>query len=152
MTGSGLFDFLIEIVCLIIIGALIFTAIDFITADARFKKIAKLAVGGVLLLMFLVSVKGVLFGGGGAGAITVMGLIYFAIGVIVALVVWIIIDKVLPVLAGWFPPMAPALDIIRIVISAIILIVLLLMAANLLFGGGGVGFLSGQHRSLLLDR
>lgn len=138
MSGAGLMDFLITIVGLFIVGALIFTAIEFISTDARFKLIAKLAVGGVLVLAFLLAIKAVLFGGGGA-AITLTGLIGFAIGVIVLLVVWFIIDRLIGWCAGWFPPIAPLVDIIRFVVSAIVLIVLLILAADMLFGASIMG-------------
>lgn len=147
MSGAGLMDFLITIVGLFIVGALIFTAIEFISTDARFKLIAKLAVGGVLVLAFLLAVKGVLFGGGGAG-LTMAGLITFAIGVIVLLVVWFIIDKAIGWMATWFPPMAPLVEIIRFVVSAIVLVVLLILAANMLFGGIATStFQHWQHQS-----
>jgi hypothetical protein len=149
MSGQGLMTFVIVIVGLCVIGALIFTAIDFVSADERFKKIAKLAVGGVLLIVFLVAVKNVLFGGGGEGAITPEALINFAIGVIVLLVVWFIIVKVLDWVAGQFPPIAPFKDIIVFVISAIVLIVLLILAADAFFGGGGIGGFQPFRRSML---
>jgi hypothetical protein len=128
-------DFLITLVGIIIIGALVFLAIDFISTDERFKKIAKLAVGGVLLILFLVAVKGVLFGGGGA-AITAAGFITFAIGVIVVLVVWYIITKVLDLILSWVG-LGALRDIILFVVGALVLIVILLLAANMLLGGGG---------------
>ena len=137
--GAGLIDFLIALFGLIIIGAMVFLAIDFVTTDERFKKLAKLAVGGLLVIMFLLDVKAALFGGG-RSFITPMGLITFAIGVIVILVVWIIIDWVLPRVLDWFPPLKPAEAIIRIVISALVLIAILVVAANVFFGVGGQWF------------
>ena len=153
MTGAGLWNFLITIVGLIIIGVVIFTAMDFVVTDERFKKIAKMAVGGVLVLALLYAIGGVLGFGGGGAAITPLGLIYFAVGVIVLLVVWYLITKCFDMAVGWFPPLGPLKDIIMFVVSAIMLIVLLLMAANLLFGAAlGVGgyspFRGERHGSL----
>lgn len=136
MTGSGLFDFLIAIVELIIVGAIIFAGLDFILTDERFKKIARLAIGGVLVLAFLFAIKGVLFGGGGAFAISPIGILYFAIGVIVLLVVWYLISMALDFMATFFPPIGPFIVAIKFVVSAIMLIVLLLLAADLMFGAG----------------
>ncbi len=136
MTGSGLFDFLIAIVELIIVGAIIFAGLDFVVTDERFKKIARLAIGGVLVIAFLFAIKAVLFGGGGAFAISPVGILYFAIGVIVLLVVWYLINMVLDMMAGFFPPLGQFLVAIKFVVSAIMLIVLLLLAADLMFGAG----------------
>src|ERR1700689_2885744 len=136
MTGSGLFDFLIAIVELIIVGAIIFAGLDFIVTDERFKKIARLAIGGVLVLAFLFAIKAVLFGGGGAFAISPVGILYFAIGVIVLLCVWYLINLALDFMATFFPPIGAFMVAIKFVVSAIMLIVLLLLAADLLFGAG----------------
>lgn len=142
MTGSGLFDFLIDIVGLVIVGAMIFAALEFIATDARFKKIARLAVGGILVLLFLLAVKGVLFGGAGAAVMTPTGILYFAIAVIVILVVWFIIDLALSWCASVFPPISPFMGAIKFVVAALVLIAILVAAANMLLGGsmlGGVG-------------
>jgi hypothetical protein len=150
MSGSGLMDFLIEIIGLLIVGTMIFLAIDFISTDERFKKIGKLAVGGVLLLLFLIAVKGVLFGGGGT-AISVAGLISFAIGVIVVLVVWFIITRVLGIFLGYMG-LTGSGDIIQFVIGALVLIVILILAANMLLGGGSGNFFHfqlGRHGQLI---
>jgi hypothetical protein len=137
MSGSGLMDFLITLVVLVGVGALIFTAIEFISTDERFKKIAKIAVGVVLVALFLFAVKAVLFGGGGGPAPSIAGLIAFAVGVIVVLVVWYVITIFLNVVMGWMPSLAPFKEMILFVVGAIILIVILLMAASMLLGGGG---------------
>jgi hypothetical protein len=154
MTGSGLFDFLIVIVALIIIGAIIFAALEFIVTDERFKKIARLAIGGVIVLLLLYAIKGVLFGGGSGLAITPAGLITFAIGVIVLLVVWFLIVWALDWAGRMFPPLESFKEAIKFVVSAVMLIVLLLLAANLLFGASmGVGgyspFRGERHGALL---
>jgi hypothetical protein len=137
VTGSGLMDFLIAVVGLCIIVYLIFLALDFIAPDERFKLIARYAVGGTALLVFLVAIKGVLFGGGGAGmAITPLSVIEFAIGLIVVMVVLYIIYLAIDFLA----PGNLAIPI-KYVIGAIALIAILIVAEKALFGGG-LGFIS----------
>jgi hypothetical protein len=138
MTGSALMDFLIAVVGLCVIVYLIFLALDFIAPDPRFRLIARYAVGGTALLVFLVAVKGVLFGGGGAMAITPLAVIEFAIGLIVVMVVLYIIYMVIDLLA----PGNLALPI-KYVIGAIALIAILIVAEKALFGGG-LGFISGS--------
>ncbi len=139
MTGAGLWNFFLTLVELVIVGAIIFAALEFIVTDERFKKIARLAIGGVLVLAFLFSVGAVFgFGGGGgaAFAISPVGLIFFAIGVIVLLVVWYLVLLGIDVIVRWFPPLAAWTDALKFVVSAGVLIVLLLLSADLLFGAG----------------
>lgn len=151
--ASSLMDFLIILVGLIIIGAMIFAAIEFIATDPRFKQISRFAVGGILVLLFLYAVKGVLFGGGGGtGLVTPLALLYFAIAVIVILVVWFLIDWALKWLAGVFPPLAPFMSVITFVISALVLIAILVAAADLLVGGGSRIFTIGQQPIPRQDR
>jgi hypothetical protein len=88
------------------------------------------------VIAFLFAIKAVLFGGGGAFAISPIGILYFAIGVIVLLVVWFLINMALDLMASWFPPIGPFMVTIKFVVSAIMLIVLLLLAADLMFGAG----------------
>lgn len=131
MTGSALMDFLIAVVGLILVVGLVFLAIDFLAPDERFKKIARWAVGGVALIVFLTAIKGVLFGGaGGLGTFGPIGLIEFAIGLLVVLVVVYIIYRVVDYLAPAFAAE------IKYVIGAIALIAILVVAQRALFGGG----------------
>jgi hypothetical protein len=132
---GGVFNFFIILVELCVIGAMIFAALEFIATDPRFKQIAKIAVGGVLVVLFLFAVRAVFVGGSGGMNLTPLGFLYFAIGVILALLVWYVIDAMLGwIAANWFTPMAPALGIIRFVIAGLMLVVILLIAANVLFG------------------
>ena len=133
---SSVFNFIIILVELCFIGALIYAAIEFIATDERFKYIAKIAVAGVLVVLFLFAVKAVFSGGGGGMNLTPLGFLYFAIGVILVLVVWFIIDKVLAYAAGLFPPLGAVMSIVQFVLAAIVLVVILLIAANVLFGAG----------------
>jgi hypothetical protein len=144
MTGSALMDFLIAVVGLCIIVYLIFLALDFIAPDERFRMIARYAVGGTALLVFLVAIKGVLFGGAGGMAITPVAVIEFAIGLIVVMVVLFIIYYVIDFMA----PGNLAVPI-KYVIGALALIAILVVAERALFGGG-LGFISssGFHTQL----
>jgi hypothetical protein len=140
MTGSALMDFLIALVGLCLIVGIIFKALDFIAPDERFKTIARYAVGGVALIAFLVAVKGVLFGGHGGISVTPVGLIEFAIGLIVLMVVLYIIYLVV----DFFAPAQFAVQI-KYVLGAIALIALLVIAERALFGGG-LGMMGGVSR------
>lgn len=137
MTGSGLMDFLIAFVGLCLVVGLFYYAIDFMAPDERFKKIARLAVGGVALLVFLIALKDVFFGGGGKIAVSPQGVIEFAIGLlgilVVLYIVYLAVDFFLPA-----SPEAPAAMAgpIKYVIGAIALIALLVVAERALFGGG----------------
>lgn len=151
MSGGGLMDFLIALVGLVFVGAIIFMAIDFVSTDERFKRISKFAIGGVLVIAFLLDCKAVFFGGSGGAPITPWNLVLFAIGVIIALVVWYVIVLFLDWAATVFAPLGPFLIAIKFVISAVVLLVILGMAANLLFGmslGTSSPFRAGPHSQL----
>ncbi len=143
MTGSALFDFMLSSIGLCIIVYLFFLAIDFISPDEKFRLIARVAIGGVSLLIFLVAVKSVLFGGGGGIAVTPTGVIEFAIGVIVVLVVIYIINMVVDFLAPGNFSVA-----IKFVVGALALIAILVVAERALFGGG-IGFVPSSFQSRL---
>lgn len=143
MTGSALMDFLIAVVGLCIVVYLIFVALDFIAPDEKFKQIARYAVGGAALLIFLIAIKGVLFGGAGAGiGASAVGVIEFAIGLIVVMVVLYIIYMVLDRIA---PPeiVVP----VKYVIGAIALIAILILAERVLVGGSAGMLPSNFHLS-----
>ena len=143
MTGIGLMDFLIAVFGLCIIVYLIFLALDFIAPDERFKLIARYAVGGTALLIFLVAIKGVLFGGGGGMAITPAAVIEFAIGLIVVMVVLYIIYMVIDFLAPGNLTVP-----IKYVIGALALIAILVVAERSMFGGG-MGLIPANFQSRL---
>lgn len=144
MTGAALMDFVIAVIGLCGIVYLVFMAIDFIAPDAVFNKIARFAVGFVALIAFLLAIKGVLFGGGGGlGGFTAMGMIDFAIGLLVLLVVIFIIYKAIDFFATPF-----TLEI-KYVVGAIALIALLVVAERVLFGGGlGIANSFGLHQTV----
>ncbi len=131
MTGSALMDFLISVVGLCLVVGIIFKGVDFVAPDEPSKQIARWAIGGVALIVFLLAIKAVFFGGGGALAVTPVGLIEFAIGLIVLMVVLFIIYMVVDFLCP-DPFKVP----VKYVIGAIALIVMLVLAEKALFGGG----------------
>jgi len=132
MTGSALMDFFIAVVGLCAIVYLIYLALDFIAPDERFKQIGRFAVGVVALLAFLVAIKNVLFGGsGGLAGMSPVGIIDFAIGLIVVMVVLYIIYMAVDFIA----PANFAVPL-KYVIGAIAMIAILVIAERALFGGG----------------
>jgi hypothetical protein len=149
MTGSGLMDFLITLVVICGAGGLFFVAIDRVAPDPFLNKIGKIAVGVVLLVVVLLAIKGVLFGGG--VAISAGGIIGFAIGLIIILVVLFLIDKVLDFLRDYVS--AWLADIVRYVVFAIALIALLVLADRSLFAsrytGAGAGIDFGGTPSIM---
>ena len=129
--ASAFFSFLIVLVGLVIIVGMIFLALDRIAKDEFLKKIGKLAVGGCALLVLLIDVKSVFFGGGGGGGgITPVALIEFAIGVIVLIVIFGLLDMAI---TWWASPYS---GVINYVLAGLMLILLLVLAEQVLFGGG----------------
>lgn len=135
--GSALFNFAITFVGLCIVGYIIFLVLDAMEVDARFKNIAKAAIGGCLALAILMAFGGVFgWGPGGGFSISPVSIIYFAATSIGLLAVWwVVVNWILPAVARFFPPIAPLIDGLKFIISVVILIVLLLAGATLLFGG-----------------
>lgn len=136
--GGAFINFLIAIVGLAIIVGMIFLALDRIAKDDFLKQIGKIAVGGCAVIILLLDLKATFFGGGGAGSISPMALIEFAIGVIVLIAVFFLIDMAV---AKWLPQWA---SVINYVLSVLMLILLLVLAEQALFGGG-LGIVSGQN-------
>lgn len=137
--GSALFDFLIGIILLLATGFVFFLVIDRVSPDPVLNKIGKIAVGVVLLVVFLIAVKSVFFGGGGGAHMDPKGFLYFCIGIIVILVVLYIIDLVLSWIAGQMGVGAPIVTAIKYVIFAVALIAMLVLADRTLLGGGFTG-------------
>ncbi|RPI34338.1 MAG: hypothetical protein EHM67_14600 [Hyphomicrobiaceae bacterium] len=125
-------NFVINIVALLAAGGIFFVSIDRVAPDAFFSKIAKIAIGAMLLIALILVVAAV-FGMGGGIAISPLGVVWFAVAVIIAVVVLYIINLVIDWIAanmGGGPWVTP----VKYVLGAIVLIGLLLAAANLLFG------------------
>jgi hypothetical protein len=143
MSGSGLVQFLINIIALLAAGAVFFLSIDKIAPDPFFAKIGKIAIGALLLIAFIVTIAGVLGVGGGAVAISPTGIIWFVVSVIVAVVVLYVVNLIVDWLASNMG-IGPIAGIIKYVLGAVVLIALLIAAANFLFGYKVSGVLHGQ--------
>lgn len=141
MSGSGLLGFLITIIVLFAIGAIFFLTIDKVAKDGFLAKIAKIVVGCLILIAFILAIAGVLgFGGGGLSA-SPQSIVIFAVGVLVLIVVLYIVDLFLGWLAANMGIGAPIVDAIRFIITVIALIALILIAGSALVGGGEVASL-----------
>ncbi len=140
MTGSALFDFFIAIVALCGAGLLFAVAIDGIAPNPLFAKIAKIAVGVAVIIALLFAIRGVLFAGGGGGlVVSPLGVLYFAIGIIIVLVVLYLVRMAVSYFAPQF------VEPIMYVVGAIALIALLGLAATTLFEGGQMLGASGRR-------
>jgi hypothetical protein len=132
MSGAGLVQFLVNIIALLAAGAIFFVSIDKVAPDAFFAKVAKIAVGALLLIALIVTVAAV-FGLASGVTVSPLGVVFFAVAVIVAIVVLYIINLVIDWIGTqmgdgvWVVP-------VRYVLGAIVLIGLLIAAANMLFG------------------
>jgi hypothetical protein len=137
MSISGLWQFLIVCVELLLIGAIIFVGIDFVVvANDQFKRLAKLVVGGALLLYFLFAVGAVFGFGGGTEALAIspVALIWLGVGIIFLFGLIYIVNMVV----DWLAP-EPIKGVIKFIISLIGIILMLAIAANTLSGGALVG-------------
>jgi len=148
MTGSGLIDFVITLIVICGVGALFFLTIDWMKVDETMKRVAKIAIGVVLAVVVLLAIKSVLFGGGGT-ALSAGGIIGFAIGIIVLLVVLYIVDILLGWLAANMGIAAPIIDIVRYLVFAVALIALLVLADRSFFGGRYIGSALGETPSIM---
>jgi hypothetical protein len=132
MSGSGLVQFVINLIAILAAGGIFFLAIDKVALDSFFAKVAKIAVGALLLIALVLTVAAV-FGLAGGVTISPLGVVWFAVAVIVAVVVLYIINLVIDWIAGqigsgvWVAP-------VKYILGAIVLIGLLIAAANMLFG------------------
>jgi len=133
MAGAFI-NFLIAVVGLAIIVGMIFLALDRIAKDAFLKQIGKIAVGGCAVLILLIDLRATFLGGGTAGVISPSALIEFAIGVIVLIAAFYLIDMAV---AAWLPQWAA---VINYILSVLMLVLLLVLAEQALFGGG-LGFI-----------
>lgn len=132
MSGSGLVQFLINIIALLAAGAIFFVSIDRVAPDEFFSKIAKIAIGALLLIALIVTIASV-FGLAGGVAISPVGVVWFAVAVIVAVVILFVINLVVDWIASNMG-LGNLAGIIKYVLGAVVLIGLLVAAANLLFG------------------
>jgi hypothetical protein len=140
MSGSGLIQFVINVIALLAAGGIFFVSIDRVAPDAFFAKIAKIAIGALLLIALVITLAAV-FGLAGSGVtVSPLGVVWFAVAVIVAVVILYIVNLVIDYIGRemggpWVTP-------VKYVLGAIVLIGLLIAAANTLFGVGiGAGAL-----------
>lgn len=133
---SGLLGFIVSMILLLGVGAIFFITIDGIAKDALLAKIAKIAVGCLLLIAFILAVANVLGFGGTAFTASPQGIITFAVGVLVLIAVLYIVDLVLSWIGTAMGMGEPIVNAIRYIITVIALICLLLLAAAALMSKG----------------
>jgi hypothetical protein len=132
MSGSGLVQFLVNLIAILAAGGIFFISIDKVAPDPFFARVAKIAIGALLLIAVVVTIAAV-FGLAGGITVSPLGVVWFAVAVIVAVVVLFIINMVIDWIGGQMgggPWVAP----VKYVLGAVVLIGLLVAAANLLFG------------------
>jgi hypothetical protein len=130
---SGLVQFVVNIIAVLAAGGIFFLSIDKVAPDEFFARIAKIAIGALLLIALVVTVAAAFGLGGGAVAVSPLGIVYFAIAVIVAVVVLYVINLVVDWI-GTQMGAGPYVSAIKYILGAIVLIGLLIAAADLLFG------------------
>jgi hypothetical protein len=140
MSGGGLLGFIITLIVLFAVGAIFFLTIDAVAKNALLAKIAKIVIGCLILIAFVIAVAGVLGFGGGMAA-SPSSIVVFAVAVLVLIVVLYLVELFLGWLAANMGIGAPIVEAIRFVITAVALIALILVAGTALIGGGGSGFL-----------
>jgi hypothetical protein len=133
---NALFSLLITLIVLCAAGYMFFLVVDKAAPDATMNKVAKIAVGTVFAVVIILAIKDALLGGGGAAA-SVGGIISFAIGIIIILVVLYLLNMFIGFLASLVG--AQLAEVIRVIIFAIILIALLVLVDSTLMGGRYTG-------------
>jgi hypothetical protein len=156
MNGSSLVGFLVSIIVLFAVGAIFFLTIDRIVKDAFLAKIAKIVIGCLILISFVLAVAAVLGLGGGFSA-SPQSIVIFGVGVLVLIVVLYLVNLFL----DWLAPnmgMSPGIvEAIRFVITVVALIALILIAGAALLGGGDrlrsfhIGYAQPIHELRLLS-
>jgi hypothetical protein len=137
MSGSGLVQFAVNLVALLAAGAIFFLAIDKVAPDGFFAKIAKIAIGALLIIALIVTIASV-FGLGGGIAVSPLGVVWFAVAVIVAVVILYIINLVIDWIGGQMGG-GPWITPVKYILGAVVLIGLLIAAADTLLGYRVVG-------------
>jgi hypothetical protein len=132
MSGSGLVQFVVNIIALLAAGAIFFVSIDKVAPDAFFAKIAKIAIGALLLIALVITIAAV-FGLASGVTVSPLGVVWFAVAVIVAVVILFIINLIVDWIGSQMGG-GPWIEVVKYVLGAIVLIGLLVAAANLLFG------------------
>jgi hypothetical protein len=133
MSGSGLVQFIVNIIAILAAGGIFFISIDKVAPDAFFARVAKIAIGALLLIALVVTIAAV-FGLAGGVSISPLGIIWFAVAVIVAVVILYIVNLVIEWIAAQMGGGRPWVVPVKYVLGAIVLIGLLVAAADMLFG------------------
>lgn len=151
MNGSSLLGFIISLIVLFAIGAIFFLTIDQVAKNPFLAKIAKIVIGCLILIAFVLAIAGVLGFGGGGLAASPQSIVIFAVGVLVLMVVLYLVDLFLGWLAANMGIGAPIVEAIRFVITVVALIALILIAGSALIGGGSTSFFPfrGERHSAL---
>lgn len=139
MNGPAFFNFCAAMIGLCGVYAIFYYAIasPYISMDALLQKIGRIAVGVVVAMAVVFAFSNLFFGGGGAGGVSAIGVIHFAVGVIILVLALAV--------ATWFINwMFPGLEagvksLVLFIVGGIALIVILTIAADALFGGLGWG-------------
>jgi hypothetical protein len=142
MSGSGLVQFLVNVIALLAAGGIFFISIDKVAPDEFFAKIAKIAIGALLLIALVVTIAAV-FGLASGVTVSPLGIVWFAIAVIVAVVILYVINLVIDWIGANMGG-GPWIGVVKYVLGAIVLIGLLVAAANLLFGLKMTGLTRGE--------
>ena len=136
MNGSSLLGFIISLIVLFAVGAIFFLTIDKVAREPFLAKIAKIVIGCLILIAFVMAIAGVLgFGGGGLTA-SPQAIVMFAVAVLVLIVVLYLVEWFLNWLAANMGISTPIVDAIRFIITVIAIIALILVAGSALIGGG----------------
>jgi|HubBroStandDraft_5_1064220.scaffolds.fasta_scaffold798820_1 hypothetical protein len=141
MNGSSLLGFIITLIVLFAVGAIFFLTIDTVAKNPFLAKIAKIVIGCLILIAFVLAIAGVLGFGGGVTA-SPESIIIFAVGVLVLVAVLYLVDLFLGWLAANMGLGAPIVEAIRFIITVVALIALILVAGSALIGGGSGSFFS----------
>jgi hypothetical protein len=144
MSGSGLVQFVVNIIALLAAGAIFFVSIDRVAPDAFFAKIAKIAIGALLLIALVITIAAV-FGLASGVTVSPLGVVWFAVAVIVAVVILYVINLVIDWIGSHMGG-GPWIEVVKYVLGAIVLIGLLVAAANLLFGYKMAGLVRSQSQ------
>lgn len=132
MSGSGLVQFIVNLIALLAAGGIFFISIDRVAPDPFFARVAKIAIGALLLIALVVTIAAV-FGLASGVTVSPLGIVWFAVAVIVAVVVLYLINLVIDWIGGQMGG-GPWITPVKYVLGAIVLIGLLVAAANMLFG------------------
>ena len=116
---------------------------------ALLAKIAKIVVGCLILIAFVLALAGVLGFGSGV-TLTPESIVIFAVGVLVLILVLYLVDLFLGWLAANMGIGAGIVEAVRFIITVLALIALILVAGDALIGGGT--FLGGSVHSFFPRR